>query len=137
MSCHSNFILIHFLTQKANYDPFELVPPGNTTRSVSMPVISQSGPATAEALRRLRSWGSHMDLVDGLETGSPYLHLHFPDLAFSRGGSLCCSSSPLSESVLICSSFSPRRFILFLYLSGSRVAEATCTLWSFSVHYSI
>ncbi len=26
-----------------------------------------------------------MDLADGLETGSPYLHLHSPDLALSRG----------------------------------------------------
>ncbi len=25
-----------------------------------------------------------MDLADGLETGSPYLHLHSPDLALSR-----------------------------------------------------
>ncbi len=46
-----------------------------------MPMISRSGPATAEALRRLRSWGSHMDLADGLETGSPYFHLHPPNLA--------------------------------------------------------
>ncbi len=58
-----------------------------------------------------------------METGSPYFHLHSPGLALSRGGSLCCSSSPLSESALICSSFSPRRFILFVP-SGSRVAEA-------------
>ncbi len=57
--------------------------------------------------------GSHIDLADGLETGSPYFHLHSPGLALSRGGSLRCSSSPLSESALICSSFSPRRFILF------------------------
>ncbi len=66
-----------------------------------------------------------MDLVDGLETGSPYLHLLSPDLAFSLGGSLHCSSSPLSESVLICSSFSSRRFILFLYPSGSRAEQSS------------
>ncbi len=87
---------------------------------VCVPVISQSVPATTEALRRLRSRGSHKDLADGLVTGSPYLHLHSPDLALSRSGSLCCSSSPLSESALICSNFTLRRFILFLYPSGSR-----------------
>ncbi len=78
------------------------------------PCLWSRGPATAEALRRLRSRGSHIDLADGLETGSPYFHLHSPGLALSRGGSLRCSSSPLSESALICSSFSPRRFILFV-----------------------
>ncbi len=36
-----------------------------------MPMILRFGPATAEALRRLRSRGSRIDLVDGLETGSP------------------------------------------------------------------
>ncbi len=49
-----------------------------------------------------------------METGSPYFHLYSPGLALSRGGSLSYSSSPLSESALICSSFSPRRFILSL-----------------------
>ncbi len=44
-------------------------PAGHVPRSLSVPVISRSGPATAEALRRLRSRGSHMDLADGLETG--------------------------------------------------------------------
>ncbi len=78
-------------------------------------------PAAAEAPRRVRSRGSHIDLADGLETGSPYFHLYSPGLALSRGGSLSCSSSPLSESALICSSFSPRRFICFVP-SGSRVA---------------
>ncbi len=90
-------------------------------------------PAAAEAPRRVRSRGSHIDLADGLETGSPYFHLYSPGLALSRGGSLSCSSSPLSESALICSSFSPRRFICFVP-SGSRVAEATRALWWFSVH---
>ncbi len=61
-------------------------------------------------------------MADGLEMGSPYFHLYSPGLALSRGGSLSCSSSPVSESVLICSSFSPRRFICFVP-SGSRVAE--------------
>ncbi len=70
-------------------------------RIVFVPIISWFGPATAEALWRLRSRGLHMDLADGLETGSPYLHLLSPDLALSLGGSLCCSSSPLSESALI------------------------------------
>ncbi len=78
-------------------------------------------PAAAEAPRRVRSRGSHIDLADGLETGSPYFHLYSPGLALSRGGSLSCSSSPLSESALICSSFSPRRFICFVP-NGSRVA---------------
>ncbi len=85
-------------------------------------------PAAAEAPRRVRSRGSHIDLADGLETGSPYFHLYSPGLALSRGGSLSCSSSPLSESALICSSFSPRRFICFVP-SGSRVAEvARCSV---------
>ncbi len=100
-----------------------------------MPMISRSGPATAEALRQLRSRGSHMDLADGLETGSPYFHLHSPDLALSRGGSLDCSSSPLSESVLICSSFLSKEIYIVFIPSGSRVAEATCALRPFSVHY--
>ncbi len=100
-----------------------------------MPVISRSGPVTAEALRRLRSRGSHIDLADGLEMGTPYLYLHSPDRALSQGGNLRCSSSTLSESMLICSNFSPRRFILFLYLSGSHVAEVKHSLRSFSVHY--
>ncbi len=60
-------------------------PAGHAPRSVSAPVISWSGPAIAEALRRLRSRGSHMDLADGLVMGSPYLHLHSPDLALSWG----------------------------------------------------
>ncbi len=81
----------------------------------------------------LRSRGSHIDLADGLEMGSLYFHLYSPGLALSRGGSLSCSSSPVSESALICSSFSPRRFICFVP-SGSRVAEATRALWQFSVH---
>ncbi len=84
-------------------------------------------------LRHVRSRGSHIDLADGLEMGSPYFHLYSPGLALSRGGSLSCSSFPLSESALICSSFSPRRFICFVP-SGSRVAEATRALWYFSVH---
>ncbi len=29
----------------------------------------KAGPATAEARRQVRSWGLHIDLVDGLETG--------------------------------------------------------------------
>ncbi len=86
-------------------------------------MISRFSPSTAEAWRRLRSRGSHMDLGDGLEMGSPYFHLHSPDLVLFHGGSLRCSN------------FSPRRFILFLYPSGSRIAEATRALRSFSVHY--
>ncbi len=97
-------------------------PAGHAPRSVSAPMKSRA-PATAEAPRRVRSRGSHIDLADGLETASPYFHLYSPGLALSRGGSLSCSSSPLSESALICSSFSPRRFICFVP-SGSRVAEA-------------
>ncbi len=78
-------------------------------------MILQSGPATAEALRRLRSQESRMDLADGLETGSPYFHLHSPDLVLSRGGSLHCTSSPLSESMQICSSFlSKGIYIVFI-----------------------
>ncbi len=85
---------------------------GHAPRSVSAPMKSRA-PAAAEAPRRVRSRGSHIDLADGLETGSPYFHLYSPGLALSRGGSLSCSSSPLSESTLICSSFSPRRVYLF------------------------
>ncbi len=88
-------------------------PAGHAPRSVSAPMKSRA-PAAAEAPRRVRSRGSHIDLADGLETGSPYFHLYSPGLALSRGGSLSCSSSPLSESAIICSSFSPRRFICFV-----------------------
>ncbi len=107
------------------------VPPG-TLRGVC-PRLWSPSPAAAEAPRWVRSRGSHIDLADGLETGSPYFHLYSPGLALSRGGSLSYSSSPLSESALICSSFSPRRFICFVP-SGSRVAEATRALWWSSVH---
>ncbi len=106
--------------------------PAGTLRGVC-PRLWSRGPAAAEAPRRVRSRGSHIDLADGLEMGSPYFHLYSPGLALSRGGSLSCSSSPLSESALICSSFSPKRFICFVP-SGSRVAEATRALWWFSVH---
>ncbi len=108
-----------------------VLPPG-TLRGVC-PCLESRSPATAEAPRRLRSRGSHIDLADGLETGPPYFHLYSPGLALSRGGSLRCSSSLLSESALICSSFSPRIFICFV-LSGLHVAEAW-SLWSFSVHF--
>ncbi len=67
-------------------------PAGHAPRSVSVPMISRSGPATAEALWWLRSRGSRMDLAEGFETGLPYFHLLSPDLALSRGGSLHCSS---------------------------------------------
>ncbi len=79
--------------------------------------------AVPRLLRHRGEWdhGAHIDLADGLETGSPYFHLYSPGLALSRGGSLSYSSSPLSESALICSSFSPRRCICFVP-SGSRVA---------------
>ncbi len=101
------------------------------------PRLWSRGPAAAEKKKKRHrgEWdhGAHIDLADGLETGSPYFHLYSPGLALSRGGSLNCSSSPLSESALICSSFSPRRFICFVP-SGSRVAEATCALWWSSVH---
>ncbi len=74
-------------------------------------------------LRHRGEWdhGTHIDLADGLETGSPYFHLYSPGLALSRGGSLSCSSSPLSESALICSSFSPRRFICFVPSGNVRI----------------
>ncbi len=60
------------------------------------------GPAAAETRRRFRSRGSHMDLADGLETGSPYLHLHSSDLALSRG-SPRCGPSPFWERASCCS----------------------------------
>ncbi len=65
-----------------------------------------------------------MDLADGLETGSPYFHLHSPDLALSLHRSLRCSSSPLSESALICSSFLNKEIYICFIPSGSRVAKA-------------
>ncbi len=77
-------------------------PTGKAQRSVSVPVFSRSSPATAE------------DLADGLETGSPYLHLHSPDIAFSRGGSLCCSFPPLRESALLQLFFSKETVIVFI-----------------------
>ncbi len=36
-----------------------------------------------------------MDLADGLETGSPYLHLHSSDLALSLGSEACAAVFPL------------------------------------------
>ncbi len=106
---------------------------GHAPRSVSAPMISRSRCCWKKRHRGEWDHGAHIDLADGLETGSPYFHLYSPGLALSRGGSLSCSSSPLSESALICSSFSPRRFICFVP-SGSRVAEATRALWWSSVH---
>ncbi len=44
-------------------------PAGHAPRSLSIPVISWCGPATAEALRRLKSWGSHMDMADRVGDG--------------------------------------------------------------------
>ncbi len=91
-----------------------------------MPVISRSGPATAEALWQLRSQGLYMDLADGLEMGSPYLHLHSPDLALSRGGSLRCSSSPLSESANL------RKFLskeIYIVLISEWLACCRCNAW--------
>ncbi len=96
-------------------------PAGHAPRSVSAP-MNLALPLLLRHPRRVRSRGSHIDLADGLETGSPYFHLYSPGLALSRGGSLSCSSSPLSESALICSSFSPRRFICFVP-SGSQRAH--------------
>ncbi len=69
-------------------------PTGHAPRSVSVPVISRSGPTTAEALWRLRSRESHMDLADRLETGSPYLHLHSPDIVLSLGAEACDAVLP-------------------------------------------
>ncbi len=97
-------------------------PAGHAPRSVSAPMKSRA-PAAAEAPRRVRSRGSHIDLADGLETGSPYFHLYSPGLALSRGGSLSCSYSPLSESALICSSFSPEKIYLFC---SERLARCRC-----------
>ncbi len=58
-----------------------------------------------------------------------------PDLALSQGRSLHCSSSPLSESALIYSSVLSKEIYIVCIPSGSRVAEATHALRSFSVHY--
>ncbi len=83
--------------------------------SEPVPVISRSSPATAEARWRLRLQGSNMDLANGLETGSRYLHLHSPDLTLSRAGSLRSSSSPLCESAILQQFFSKK--IDFVYIS--------------------
>ncbi len=88
-----------------------------------------SGPAAAEARRRLRSRGSHMDLADWLETGSPYLHLHSPDLALSRGGSPRCGSSPFVWERAAAAIFLRGDWYSFLY----RVARV---LQRQRVHYS-
>ncbi len=42
-----------------------------------------------------------MDLADGLETGSPCLHLHSSDLALSRGSPRCGPSPFLRKSQLL------------------------------------
>ncbi len=54
-----------------------VLPPG-TLRGVC-PRLWSRGPAAAEAPQRVRSRGSHIELADGLETGSPYFHL-FPQV---------------------------------------------------------
>ncbi len=106
-------------------------PAGHAPRSVSAPMISRSrccwGTAASEITGNAHRSGGRVG--DGFALFPPVS----PGLALSRGGSLSCSSSPVSESALICSSFSPRRFICFVP-SGSRVAEATRALWQFSVH---
>ncbi len=89
-------------------------PVGHAPRSVSMPMISRSRYCWGTAAIEITG-GSHIDLADGLETGSPYFHLHSPGLVLSRGGSLSCSSSPLSESVLICSSFLSKKIYIVLF----------------------
>ncbi len=94
---------------------------GHAPRSVSAPMISRSRCCWKKRHRGEWDHGAHIDLADGLETGSPYFHLYSPGLALSRGGSLSCSSSPLSESALICSSFSPRRFICFVPSGNVRI----------------
>ncbi len=56
-----------------------------------------------------------MDLVDGLETGSPYLHLHSPDLVLSRGSEARAAVlPPLSENALLQLSFSKEIDIVFI-----------------------
>ncbi len=105
-------------------------PAGHAPRSVSAPMISRShccwGTAASEITgiaHRSGGW-----VRDGFALFPPV----FPRSSALSGRKPSCSSSPLSESALICSSFSPRRFICFVP-SGSRVAEAT--LWWFSVHF--
>ncbi len=87
-------------------------PAGHAPRSVSAPMKSRA-PAAAEAPRRVRSRGSHIDLADGLETGSPYFHLYSPGLALSRGGSLSCSSSPLEWECANLQQFLSKKIYLF------------------------
>ncbi len=58
-------------------------PAGHAPRSVSAPMISQSRCCWWHR-GWVRSRESHIDLADGLETGSPYFHLYSPGLALSR-----------------------------------------------------
>ncbi len=116
------------------YSPLQCIVLPLGTLRVVCPCLWSRGPATAETLRQLRSRESHIDLMDGLETGSPYFHLHSPGLVLSRGRSLRCSSSPLSESALICSSFLSKKIYTVLF-RVAHVLPRQRTLWSFSVDF--
>ncbi len=80
-----------------------VLPPG-TLRGVC-PRLWSRGPAAAEAPRWVRSRGSHIDLADGLETGSPYFHLYSPGLALSRDTHSFCDDLAGGENSLWGGSF--------------------------------
>ncbi len=71
-------------------------------------VPRSSGPASAEADRRLRSWGSQMDVAEGLETGRSFsLSSPVRSSALSQGMESCSetiSSTPGEGTVLHLSS---------------------------------
>ncbi len=80
-----------------------LLPPG-TLRGVC-PRLWSPSPAAAEAPRWVRSRESHIDLADGLETGSPYFHLYSPGLALSRDTHSFCDDLAGGENSLWGGSF--------------------------------
>ncbi len=75
-----------------------------TLRGVCPRLWSHS-PAAAEAPQWVRSRGSHIDLADGLETGSPYFHLYSPGLALSRDTHSFCDDLAGDENSLWGGSF--------------------------------
>ncbi len=69
-----------------------------------------AGPASADAERWLHSWGSQMDLAEGLETVNPYLCPHLPDpLPFSGFGSPFCGFFPSEGGASVSPILPPRR----------------------------
>ncbi len=94
-------------------------PAGHAPRSVSVHMISRSRCCWGTAASEI-TWIAHRSggrVGDGFALFPPV----FPRSSALSGGSLSCSSSPLSESTLICSSFSPRRCICFVPSGNARI----------------